>query len=305
MAGEKVSAIGRFVGLKALSDELAGLVESAAAYTVRVEDGSRLTGTGVVWSEDGTVVTSSHGLERDEDLSIESSDGTVRSVTLVGRDPESDLAVLKASNTGLIAAPKEENPEVKVGQLVVAIGNPGRQGLQATLGLINSRYEVQTNDKPEYILKTDAVLYPGFSGSPLIGATGKVVGLVNRWFGRGSSVALGVPIVEQVVASLLEHGRVQRGYLGIRTQIVPLPETVLTALERPQASGLLIVQVEPGSPADVAGVLLGDILIGIDSESLVDVDGLRHHLRAGRTVQLHTLRGGQQRNVEATIVAQR
>jgi S1-C subfamily serine protease len=290
--------------LAMLSDEVASLVENAEPYIVRVVDGSQLTGTGVVWNQAGIVVTSSHGLERDEDLAIETNDGSVFPASLVGRDPETDLAVLKVEQLKLSAAPKADPNLVKVGHLVFAIGRPGKLGVQATAGLINSRYEVETNGQAEYILKTDATLYPGFSGGPLINGAGKVVGIVNRWFGHGSSVALGVPIVDQVVDSVVKHGRVQRGYLGIRTQIVDLPSAVQSILERGQAHGLLIVQVDPGSPADQCGLLLGDTLVGINSESLTDVDILKRRLQTGKIVQIQTIRAGKIRNVDVTIVAQ-
>jgi S1-C subfamily serine protease len=286
-----------------LSSELAGIVERVAPSIVRIEDGSRLTATGLIWSAEGVIVTTSHGVERDEDLAVERADGTVLPATLVGRDPDTDIAVLRVAATGLPAITPADANEVKVGQLALALGRPGRSGLQATIGIISARQESQTHGQPGYIVHTDALLYPGFSGGPLVDVSGRVVGMTDRMFGRGIGIALGTPIVEQVATALLKHGHIRRGYLGVRTQLVGLPENLRQALNLSQERGLLVVQVETGSPAEQAGLLLGDTLLRINDQPLQDVDALRSHLQAGQTITIHILRGGEARDVQATLVA--
>jgi len=289
--------------LAALSEQLAVVVEKTAPSVVRVDDGARLTATGVIWQADGVIVTTSHGVERDEEVSVVRHDGSRHAATLVGRDPDSDIAVLRVEGaTNLPAVTRQEDTaQVKVGALAIAIANPGAGGLTATLGLIGRKIETETEGALEYILNTDAVLYPGFSGGLLVDASGRFIGLLNRMFGRGMGVALGTPLVARVAATLLAHGKMPRGYLGVRTQLVALPENLRAGLGIGQERGLLIAVVEPGSPADKAGVLLGDTLLHMDGEPVQDVDELRRHLRANQPVALKVLRGGALTDLTATV----
>lgn len=287
-----------------LSAELAGVIEQVAPSVVRVDDGSRLTATGLIWTADGLVATTSHGVDRDENLSVELGDGTRHTAALVGRDPDTDLALLRITATGLPAVTRAAADSARVGHLVLAIGRPGTAGLQATIGIISARMETERAGTPGYILHTDAVLYPGFSGGALVDASGGVVGLTNLVFGRGQGVAIGTPVVAQVLEALLAHGAVRRGYLGVRTQWVPLPEGLRKKRNLTQEHALLVVQVESGSPAEKGGLLLGDTLLSLDGEPLQDVDQLRRHLRdlqPGQEVRLQILRGGATR--ELTLAA--
>lgn len=287
--------------LTALSDAIAALVLAAAPSVVRVDDGTRLTATGLVW-EPTVIVTTSHGTERDEALFIVTHDGTRLQAQLIGRDPETDLAVLRVE-TPLTPIARDTAQEPRLGQLALALGRPGEQGLTATLGIVASVQATQTQGTPEYIVTTDAGLYPGVSGGALLGVDGTLLGLLNRYFGRGMGVALGTPLVARVVAALLAHGRVPRGYLGVRMQQVALPDTLRVTHSLAQESGLLVVHVEVGGAADKAGVLLGDTLISLDGAPLDDVSGLRDRLAAGRTFTLELLRGGQRATLSGTAGA--
>src|SRR5579871_7003815 len=175
--------------LRSLSSELASVVERVAPSVVRVDDGSRLTATGIIWSADGLVATTSHGVERDENLAVERADGTRLPATLVGRDPDTDLALLRVNASGLPAVQRAAPDDVKGGHLVLALARPGNAGLQATLGIISARQDSQNDGQDEYLLHTDALLYPGFSGGPLVDVSGQVVGLINLMFGRGKGIA--------------------------------------------------------------------------------------------------------------------
>lgn len=290
--------------LQSLSAELAGVVEKVAPSVVRVDDGTRLTATGVIWSSDGVIVTTSHGVERDEELFIEFADTMRLPATVVGRDDDTDLAALRVNASGLTAIERADSTDVRVGQLAVAIGRPGRAGLQATLGIISSRFETQSHGQPEYVLHTDALLAPGFSGGPLVDVNGRMAGLTNLMYGRMRGVALGTPTVENVTAALLSQGRVQRGYLGVRTQRVGLPENLKSTLALEQSRGLLIAQVEANSPAEQGGLLLGDVLLAVNGQPVTDVDELRRHLRvhqAGQAVTLRILRGGALHEYPVTL----
>jgi S1-C subfamily serine protease len=292
------------LGLEGLSAELAGVVERTGPSIVRVDDGSRLTATGIIWSEDGLILTTSHGVERDEGVAVELADGARHAAVLVGRDPDTDIAVLRIERSGLPAIESPDEDEVKVGHLVLAVARPGNSGLHATLGIISARFDTERDGRVGYILHTDAVLYPGFSGGALVGMDGRTVGLTNLMFGRGKGVAIGMPVAAQVAQALLAHGRVQRAFLGITTQAVPLPASIAGKLDQPQERGVLIVQVASGSPAEQGGLLLGDLLLRIEETAIQDPEELRQELRAfqpGREVTLGLVRGGELREVKATL----
>lgn len=287
-----------------ISEGLADAVATVAASVVRVDDGSMLTASGIIWEADGVIVAASHAVEADEGVSVIFGDGTRLDATLVGRDRDSDIAVLTVSAVGLPAIPRETNETaVRVGNLAVAVARPGDAGLVATLGVISRKQETQTDGNPEYILNTDAILYPGFSGGPLVSADGKMLGLIDRLFGGGMGVALGTPLVARVVDSIRAEGTTQRGYLGVRTQLVGLPENLRAGLGLAQERGLLVANVEMGSAAETAGILLGDTLLKLNDTLLEDVFDLRRHLKAGREVNLTVLRGGQIQQLTATVGA--
>lgn len=290
--------------LAGISDELAEIVARVAPWIVRVDDGSRLTASGILWTEDGVIVTSSHGVERDENLAIELADGTRHAATLVGRDGETDIAVLRVNATGLAAATRDESDQVAVGNLALALGRPGTWGLHATIGIITARLDTESNGVPGYILHTDAVLYPGFSGGALADVRGRLIGLTNLRYGRGKGVAIGVPVVRQSVEALLAHGRVRRGFLGVSTQPASLPASLRETLKLSQERALLVVGVEPGSPAERGGVMLGDLLLALGGQELADVGSLRESLRRlppGQPTTVRIARGGERRDLEVTL----
>ena len=290
--------------LRDFSNELARIVENVSGSVVRVEDGSRLTATGVVWSSDGTIITTSHGVERDEDIAVELIDGTLLPAALIGRDADTDIAVLKVESDGLAPLGRPGGDAARVGSLVLALARPGRSGLQASLGIISARTETQTAGRSEYLLHTDAEMYPGFSGGPLIDMDGHILGLTNLMFGRGLGIAVGTPVIASIAQALLANGCVRRGYLGVRTQQVALPDELSANLEWAQTRALLVAQVEAGSPADAAGLLLGDTILRFDDAIIHDVDALRRQLRSnppGTDVTVDFLRGGALKRISVTM----
>ena len=286
-----------------LSDMLADAASAAARSVVRVDDGTHMTASGVVWRvENGAawVVATSHGVERDDALTVAGADGTARAAKAAGRDADTDIALLFVPDAGdLTPISLAPDDSVRVGNVVLAVARPGEEGLHATMGIIGTRRDTQTGDVPEYILQTDATLFPGFSGGALVDVHGRMAGLLNRMFGRGMGVALGSPMVNRVAEQLMESGAVRRGYLGLRMQLVNLPAGVADA--RGQVRGLLVIHVEAGSPAEGAGLLLGDTLLSANGVNLGDVDALRPYLRAGSSVTLTLLRGGETREITTTV----
>ncbi len=272
-----------------LSAALADAVERAGRSVVRVDDGTRLTASGVAWA-DNLVVSTSHGTEADEGLTIETADGTRHEATLVGRDHDADLAVLRVEGGLAPFAPAE----ARVGALALAIGRPGERGLQATLGVVGSKREASVGA----VLHTDATLYPGFSGGALVDAAGGLLGVLNLGWGRGRGVAVDYALVRESVDAILNGGVVRRGYLGVRTQPAELPGGSV---------GLLVAHVEEGSAAHAAGLGLGDVILRLEGQATDDPRALRRLLRgfrAGQTVAVDVLRGGTAHTIEVTLGAQ-
>ncbi|RME97615.1 MAG: signal protein PDZ, partial [Chloroflexi bacterium] len=237
--------------LKNLSAELAGVAQTAGTGVVRVEARRRLPATGIVWSTDGVIVTAHHVVQRDKDITVGLPNGQTTTAELVGRDPSTDLAVLRANAAGLPPAARATlaNDGVQVGHLVLALGRPGNS-VQATLGIVSAlgqNWRTPGGSRLDYYLQTDVVMYPGFSGGPLVNAAAEVVGLNTSALLRGVSLTVPVTSMARVVEMLLAHGHIKRGYLGISTQPVRLPAEL--SRQANQETGLLLVSVEPDSPA--------------------------------------------------------
>jgi S1-C subfamily serine protease len=289
--------------LAELSEALAKNVESAGPSLVRIEGRRRLPASGIVWSEDGVIVTANHVVKRDENIVVGLADNQAAKASLVGRDPGVDLAVLRVQSTGL--APAEWLAEgMQVGHLVLALGRPGRT-VQATLGIISAlgdSYRTATGGQVDRYLQTDVVMYPGFSGGPLVNANGQILGLNTSALLRGVSLTVPATTVERTVESLLAHGRVLRGYLGVSTQPVRLPVSSSTELD--QETGLLVVNVEPGSPADQGELMLGDTIVRLDEGAIRHHDDLLAQLtadRVGQKTPITVVRGGEVRTLTVTI----
>src|SRR5947208_4007080 len=243
--------------LKDLSNDIAELVEKASKSVVRVDARRGRAGTGIVW-DSGLVLTANHVVEQEDDIEVVVDEKSSKA-TLVGRDPATDLALLKVDGLSAPALPRAKVDDLRPGQIVLAIGRPG--SLKATFGTISavsSSWRGWRGSEIEHLIQTNAPLYPGFSGGPLVDAEGRAVGM-NSWvFGRGDGRAIAMDVHARVGHSLGADGRRKRPYIGIGTEQVPLPDTGKARVK--QDSGLLIVAVEPQSPADKAGLMQGDTL---------------------------------------------
>jgi len=293
-------------GLSELSEALAGAVERAAGWTVLVAARRRIPASGVVWGAGGVIVTADHVVEQDEDIRLLLSDEREVSAELVGRDPSTDLAVLRAGEAASVV-PAEQAPEdeVRVGQLALAVGRPGRGGVQASLGVVSAigRPQMRRRRGPDALMRSDASLFPGFSGGPLIDVGGRAIGVNTSRFRPGDGVTIPTAVVSRVVGALLANGRIRRAYLGIGSQAVPL-QPALASRVGGQESGLLIVSVEAGAAAETAGVLTGDILVSLEGEAVRGTDDLQSALASelvGADVRLGLLRGGEPIELRATL----
>ncbi|MCZ6789567.1 MAG: trypsin-like peptidase domain-containing protein [Chloroflexi bacterium] len=290
--------------LPSLSDDLAAAVASGDPGVVRVEARRRLPASGVVWSSDGMIVTTHHAVERDENILIGPAVGETVPATLIGRDPSTDLAVLHAQVSGLEPPTWSEPDSLQVGHLVLALGRPGRS-TQATLGIasaLGESWRTPMGGRVDRYIQSDVAMYPGFSGGPLIDAGGNAVGINTTALHRGITLTIPVSTIRTVVDALVAHGRIRRGYLGIGVQPARLSATLTEHLG--QETGLLVVSVESDSPAERAGLLLGDTAITLEGQPLRYPDDLLALLsgdRIGDAVSVRIVRGGQVQEVKATI----
>ena len=293
--------------LQQVSDAMADLVERVGPGIVRVEARSRMPASGLVWSADGLIVTAHHVVERDEGIYVGLAGGERVEATLVGRDASTDIAVLRCAGQDWPVSLRSDAGALRVGNLVLALGRPGRT-VQATLGIVSALgdgWRTPAGGHVDRYLQTDVVMYPGFSGGPLVEAGGQIVGINTSALLRGTSLALPVETLTATVETLVQHGRIPRGYLGIGLQSVRLPAGLQEDLD--QESGLMVMSVEAGSPASQAGIVQGDIIVTFYGQAMGQPDDLQQALtkdRVGKQTDLRLIRGGQPLSL-SVVVGQR
>ena len=279
-----------------LSKALTDAVSAAADGLVRVEGRERLPATGIIWGAEGLIVTAHHVLERDENVTVGFQDGESVAAELLGRDPATDLALLRTPKRGYSVPSWTEPESLRVGHLALALGRPGA-AVRATLGIISAlgnRWRTPAGGPVDRFIQTDTVMYPGFSGGPLVDAQGRFVGLNSSALVHGVEIAVPVPTLNRVVRELRDHGRVRRAYLGVGAQPTRLPDAV--AKELGQETGLLLVSVEQGSAAEQGGLFLGDALVSLGGAPVRHMDDLLNGLdgeHIGKPLTVRILRGGQ------------
>lgn len=287
-----------------LSNDLASAVLAGGNAVVRVEARRRLAASGFVWAHEGLIITAHHVIEQDENIRIGLPSGDAIPATLVGRDPTTDLALLRVQGVTLAPSDWVEAQSVRVGHLVLALGRPGRS-VQATSGIISAlgeSWRTPTGGRVDQYVQPDLSMYPGFSGGPLVAATGRIIGLNTTALLRGMTLTIPVSTIRRVVEALLAHGKIKRGHLGVGIQPARLPAVVANQLG--QEAGLLVTSVEPESPAERAALLLGDTIVDLAGETVRYPDDLLAILsgdRIGTTVPVRVLRGGRLQELSATI----
>lgn len=287
-----------------LSNGLTAAVEKGGASTVLVDARKRYPASGIAYAED-LILTADHVVTRDEDLKVLTSDGKSLKASLAGRDPGSDLALLRLAEKALTPAKTSNN--VKVGQLVLALGRPTSAGMQASWGIVTAISGPARTFRggllDEYI-STETTPYPGFSGGPLVNTEGEVLGLNTSGLTRGSSLTIPVKVAWRIADALAKHGSVKRGYLGVRTQPVEIPEAARKSLNREQVSGLLILWLEENGPAQQGGLYVGDTIVAVSGQPVGDPDDLFSALNndtVGKSIAVEVLRGGRPETVVVKV----
>ncbi len=268
--------------------------------------GQEGAGSGVIIAPDGFVLTNHHVVEGAEDVQVRLTDGRSFSAHLVGSDPATDLAVVRAGASNLPTAELGDSDSLRVGQLVIAIGNP--LGFQSTVstGVISAlgrALRSQAGRLIENVIQTDVPLNPGNSGGPLVDSRGRVIGINTAMIFMAQGISFAVPVntVKWVVGELVTRGKVRRAYLGIAGQVRPIGRRIQRHLELQAATAVEVVSVEEEGPAHQAGVREGDLMLSVNEKSVASVDDI-HRLLTGWTggspLSLTILRNGERLQVQ-------
>jgi S1-C subfamily serine protease len=275
----------------ALDQALAAAVAAAAPSVVHVSRG-RTGGTGIAWSDDLVITSSFHTPDRTRiGLGTAAHDLDHRDAEVIGRDPGTDVALLRVTGGGLTAAKLRDVDGLAVGNLALALGRPGRTARASlrAIGVLGPEVRTQWGGRLDRYVESDRQIPRGFAGGPLVDKDGAVIGMNTRTLLRGADLAIPVITLRRVVDELAQHGGVRRGYLGVGSY--------------PAKGGALVASIEDGGPAAAAGVLVGDLVVELDGVAIADPDDLRTALgdRPGKAVKLVLLRGGQRIELDVTL----
>jgi S1-C subfamily serine protease len=291
--------------LQSLSDDLANAAASAGESVVAIHARKRIPASGLVLRE-GVIVAAHHTIHREENIRVALPDGSRVNATLAGRDPSTDLAVLRLAEPQGTPARFAETDDPRVGQLVLALGRPG-DAVTASLGVVSAvggEWRTWHGGRIDRFIRLDLAIYDGFSGGALVDARGRVIGLNTSGLSRSAAIAIPVSTVRRVAEQLLTGGRVRRGYLGIGLQAVRLPPSLVKARAFGRDVALLLVSVEEDGPAARAGLTLGDVILSFDGSPVGDPGELLALLseeRIDHVITLQVLRGGEVRDVQVTV----
>jgi S1-C subfamily serine protease len=275
---------------------------AVASITARGPNGRPLgVGSGVLYTPDGYLLTNSHVANTATDLAATLTDGREVSATLVGDDPETDIAVLRLTGNGFAYATFGASSTLRVGQLVIAIGNPFGYQATVTAGIVSAlgrSLRTRSGRLVESVIQTDAPLNPGNSGGPLVDGAGRVVGINTAIAGgaQGICFAIGIDIAASVAATLMREGRVRRSRLKLAGQTISLDRRILRTLDRQLPTAILVQDVQSGGPAARAGFEAGDVMLDFDGAAIAGLDHLHRLLTAelaAREVPVRVLRRGK------------
>ncbi len=298
------SASGAGSALSELSSQLAGAVQTAGNSVVAIHARRRIPSSGIVW-RDGVVVSASHTVRSEGEISVTLPNGESARATIAGRDSATDLIVLRIEgNASVKAAPRADASSVRVGTLVLAVGRPGKN-VSASFGIVSAvgeGWRTWQGARIDRVLRLDLAVYDGFSGGPLVDASGGVLAINNSALARGTPLALPAQAVDRVVDELLERGHVRRPFIGVAVQPVALSAALAKEHQLSGDGGLLIVSIADNSPAEKGGVLLGDLLLEAGGQRLSRPDDLLDSLAEKRDqpVALKVLRGGVLKTISIT-----
>jgi len=289
-----------------LSNALAQATERVAANIVAVHAEARGSASGVIWRT-GVIVTAEHALRRDEDIHATLPDGRVVPATLAGRDPSTDLAVLKCAEASAAVLNFGDLASLQPGSLTLVVGRTRASGPVAALGVVSlvaPERRTWTGAALAPYIRLDVGLQPTAIGGAVVDAQGRTVGIATPRFARFGAIAIPAPAVDRVVDTLLKKGHIPQGYLGVGLQPVRLPEALRQSLQRSDKTAAIVLEVEPESPANKAGIVIGDILVALAGHPvarLEDVHAQLHGEAIGKPLVLKFVRGGATQEVNIVV----
>jgi S1-C subfamily serine protease len=289
-----------------LSNALAQSTERAAANIVAVHAEARGSASGVIWRT-GIIVTAEHALRRDEEIHATLPDGRVVPATLAGRDPSSDLAVLKCAEASAAVPNFADVTSLKPGSLALVVGRTRVSGPVAALGVVSlvaPERRTWTGATLLPYIRLDVGLQPTAVGGAVVDAQCRTVGIATPRFARFGAIAIPAPAIDLVVDTLLKKGHIPQGYLGVGLQPVRLPDALRQSLQRSEKTAAIVLEVEPESPAHKAGIVIGDIVVALAGHPvarLEDVHAQLHGKSIGKPLVLEFVRGGATREVNIIV----
>jgi S1-C subfamily serine protease len=292
----------RELSLSSFSHQLADIVERAAPSVVQVQ-GRRRLASGVVFG-DGLVLTTAHALGSEDGLRVRAHDGRATDVDVRGWDPATGLVVLKAESLGLPAIAAAQAP-ARVGHFVCAIGRSWSGALTASSGIVSivgGPLPTGRGRSIDRVIRTTAPMHSGYVGGAVLDADGGVLGIAAASEIRGMRIVIPADIAWRVAGALAEHGTPKRGYLGVAGQSARVPARQTGS--EPGTSGVVVVDVAQGSPAESGGILVGDVIVAFDDKAVrspMDILELLEERRAGRNVRVGLIRGGVSQQISVTI----
>ena len=290
--------------LASLSNDLADLVQKSAAPVVAVHGRPRFNSSGLHWSS-GVVVTAEHTLRHDDGIFITTGAGDKLAAEVAGRDPGTDLAVLRVKDLAVPITQQIEPSTPRPGDLIIAVGR-NRESASAALGIVSSLggpSQTWRGGKLDQVIRLDVALHPVAAGSAVVDSTGKLLGMATPILSRAAAFAVPHTTVERVVRALLAYGRLPQGYLGAGLQPIPLPEHLTKSLGLTASVGLMTISVDQDVPAGKAGLTIGDILLELNGQAVERPETVRPLLAemVGKTVAARILRGGQMMSLEIAV----
>lgn len=293
--------------LVSFSNELASLVESSGLSVLAVHGRPRFNSSGVHWSP-GVVVTAEHTVRQDENIFVTSGDGKKLPAEVAGRDPGTDLAVLRVKDLAIPIASKSDDTGHRAGSLVVVAGR-NKDSVNAGVGVISSvggPSQTWRGGRLDQVIRLDLALHPVAAGGAVVDTSGKLIGIATPVLSRVAAFAVPNATVERVVQALLAHGRMPQGYLGAGLQPIRLPEHLRKELGLSAAGGLMTVSVDQDAPAGKAGLTIGDVILELNGQVVDRPEAVRPLLAeaVGNTISARIMRGGTLANLEI-VVAER
>jgi S1-C subfamily serine protease len=282
--------------LAEFSNELANTVERVGNWVIAVPEGGHVGVSGTVWRE-GIAITSDHTIHGLDEVTVVLPTGRETKAAVAGRDYGTDIALLKLPEPAQVAT-RADVSQVRPGEIVISVGRRGTDGLAAAHGLIGAvggPWRTSLGERVDRWLSLDLNPFPGFSGGPVINARGEVLGMATSG-ARRSAVVITAGTVNRVVDQLIQHGRTLRGYIGVALQPVAFPEGTSQSLGISIDRGLLVTSVAPGSTAEEAQLMLGDVIVTIEGSAIHSVRDLQWALNSesiGKPIALDVIRGGK------------